>query len=81
MALVTMMIQHIVGLALQISLEAVTRDFEISTLGPDQAIYGYKYSQATYHNLKTLTKWQYDSVLKINNVIEVQHTSMREHLQ
>jgi len=81
MALVTMVIQHIVALALQITLQCVNRDFEISTLGPDQAIYGYEYSKATYQDVKALTKWQYESLLKINNVIEVQHTSMREHLQ
>ena len=81
LALVTMVIQHIVALALQITLQCVNRDFEISTLGPDQAIYGYEYSKATYQDVKALTKWQYESLLKINNVIEVQHTSMREHLQ
>jgi len=81
MALVIMVIQHIVALALQITLQCVNRDFEISTLGPDQAIYGYEYSKATYQDVKALTKWQYESLLKINNAIEVQHTSMYEHLQ
>ena len=78
---VNLLIVHIIKLTLQISLEAVTHEFEIGTLGPDQAIYGYEYSKATYQNIKTLNKWQYESLLKINKVIEVQHTSMREHLQ
>merc|ERR1712238_7912 len=78
---INLLVGHPIKLALQISLEAVTREFELATLGPDQAIYGYEYSKATYQDVKALTKWQYESLLKINTVIEVQHSSMREHLQ
>merc|ERR1712238_11937 len=78
---INLLIVNPIKLALQISLEAVTREFELGTLGPDQAIYGYEYSKATYQDVKALTKWQYESLLKINTVIEVQHSSMRAHLQ
>ena len=81
MQVVNLLVVHVIKLALQISLEVVNRQFEIATLGSDQAIYGYEYSKATHQDVKALTKWQYESLLKINNVIEMQHTSMREHLQ
>jgi len=81
MALVTMVIQHVVVLALQITFDMVNRDIGSRTLGVNQAIYGYEYSKATYQNVKALKKWQFESLSKINKVIEVQHTSMREHLQ
>jgi len=81
MALVTMVYQHIYVLALQITYDVVNRDIGSRTLKATQAIYGYEYSKATYQNVKALKKWQYESLSKINKVIEVQHTSMREHLQ
>ena len=80
-AIVTFILEHIILLGLQIAFQAVNQDYEIQTLGPNEAKYAYEYSKATYDGLKEMNKWNYDTLLNINDVIQMQHTSMRQHLQ
>ena len=61
--------------------EVFDRKFELGTLGPDGAIYGFRYSKATYKNLDEYSKWNKDSLTQIATNMNNQHTSMRQHLQ
>eukprot|EP00584_Thalassiosira_punctigera_P027883 CAMPEP_0172576342 /NCGR_PEP_ID=MMETSP1067-20121228/137666_1 /TAXON_ID=265564 ORGANISM="Thalassiosira punctigera, Strain Tpunct2005C2" /NCGR_SAMPLE_ID=MMETSP1067 /ASSEMBLY_ACC=CAM_ASM_000444 /LENGTH=2652 /DNA_ID=CAMNT_0013369009 /DNA_START=2375 /DNA_END=10333 /DNA_ORIENTATION=- len=72
---------YVVLVGLDIAYEAVNHEFEIATLGPDDAIYGKEYSTATHTDLQSHVDWSVKSLKNINQNILNQHNSMRQHLQ
>ena len=51
------------------------------SLGADQAIYGYYYSRATYHNTKHYNEWNEKALDAIRLNMKDQHTEMKKQLQ
>jgi hypothetical protein len=74
-------IQHVVRLGLAIALQSVNRNYEIATLGPDRAAIAADWTEAIYKDMTAFNEWNYEALTSINDVIQVQHTSMRQHLQ
>ena len=68
-------------LALTIVYEVLNVKYEMDTLGPDAAIYGYQYSQATYINAKKHNMWSVEALKAINQNMLSQHKEMKEQLQ
>ena len=52
---IVLIVKQVIQRGFEISSGAVTREFELGSLGPDQAIYGYEYSKATYQDMEALT--------------------------
>ena len=61
--------------------QAVETQVGAETLGSDKAIFGFRYSEATYKNLDEYSNWSSDALTKIATNMNNQHTSMRQHLQ
>jgi len=72
---------YVIMIAATIVYEVFDRKFELDTLGPDQAIYGYQYSQATYVNTKQHHQWNAEALKSISNNMKEQHTEMKRQLQ
>ena len=68
-------------LAAKIVFQALDHRFEKRTLGPNQAIYGYEYSRATYLNEKKHYDWNFDALTAISKNILNQHNKMKNQLQ
>ena len=61
--------------------QALNREYEIKTLGPDLATHGYKYSKNTNEALRNSIEWTHDALTNIAQGMENQHKNMRQHLQ
>jgi len=72
---------YIALLGTTIAFQALDHAFEIATLGPDQAIYGYEYSKATYFNTKEHIAWNVDALKALQENMFGQHTEMKKELQ
>lgn len=74
-------VMYVTLLGNSIALEVVDRDYQLSTLSPNDAVYAMEFTKATYKDMDIFKTWSYDSLVKINTNMENQHTSMRKHLQ
>eukprot|EP00956_Cyclotella_meneghiniana_P042191 scaffold248390_cov94-Cyclotella_meneghiniana.AAC.2 len=67
--------------ALEISLYVMEAEFGRRGLGAGQAIYGYYYSRANYHNTKQYNEWNEKALDAIRLNMKDQHTEMKKQLQ
>ena len=64
---------HVVNLALEVSIATLS----ISVAEEDP----FDYPEATYTDMTAFNEWTTEALSSINDVMQVQHTSMRQHLQ
>ena len=64
-----------------IAFQVADHIFEKETLGPDAAIYGYEYSQATYINAQNYHAWSVKALKAMDGNTLEQHTEMKQQLQ
>ena len=65
----------------EIAYTACNVRFEQGTLGPDQAIDQFYYTQSTYEDVRESHKWNIKALTEMNSALNSQHVSMRQHLQ
>lgn len=80
-SLVLQLVMNNLLLIASITHQVLDDQYEMATLGPNEAVYGNHYSKGTYHDMNALDKWNFNALTKINSNINEQHTSMRKHLQ
>ena len=61
--------------------EVLAAQTAANTISESQAIYGYYYSRATYHNIKQYNEWNENALDAIRLNMKDQHKEMKKQLQ
>jgi len=80
-ALVLVSVSYGILIAAVIAFQATNHAYEKATLGANEAIYGYEYSQATYVNAQRHNNWSVKALKAIRSGMSGQHTEMKQQLQ
>ena len=64
-----------------IAFDILDEKYELETLGPNHAIYGYEYSKATYFNTKHHFVWNAENLKVMKANMFNQHSEMKKQLQ